>query len=98
MSLLSAGDHSPKDVADPAPAEADPAGGADGGATAVQISRARPVESPALVLARARIGGALFGDAVGLGRFERTLTGQVCNADIHTDPSDLRPMTQPARG
>jgi hypothetical protein len=42
MSLLSAGDHSPKDVADPA---------------------------PALVLARARIGGALFGDAVGLGRF-----------------------------
>src|SRR4051812_7850385 len=33
------------------------------------LARARPVESPALVLARARVGGALFGTAVGLGRF-----------------------------
>jgi tetratricopeptide (TPR) repeat protein/predicted Ser/Thr protein kinase len=36
---------------------------------AVALADARPAESPALSLARARVGGALFGGAVGLGRF-----------------------------
>jgi tetratricopeptide (TPR) repeat protein/predicted Ser/Thr protein kinase len=36
---------------------------------AVALADARPAESPALALARARVGGALFGGAVGLGRF-----------------------------
>src|SRR4051812_50091230 len=71
MLRLSAGDHIPKDPDDPAPAQAQAQAGdsADAGATGVEIARARPVESPALVLARARVGGALFGTAVGLGRF-----------------------------
>jgi eukaryotic-like serine/threonine-protein kinase len=41
----------------------------DGGAMSADLAGARPSESPALVLARARVGGALFGAAVGLGRF-----------------------------
>ena len=71
MSPLSTGEHSPKDLADQTTAAAEAAAdtATDGGAMTAQIARARPVESPALVLARARIGGALFGDAVGLGRF-----------------------------
>jgi tetratricopeptide (TPR) repeat protein len=72
MSSLSSGEHSPKDLADQTTAAAgQPAAdtAADGAAMAAQIARARPVESPALVLARARVGGALFGTAVGLGRF-----------------------------
>jgi tetratricopeptide (TPR) repeat protein/predicted Ser/Thr protein kinase len=36
---------------------------------AAALADARPPESPALALARARVGGALFGAAVGLGRF-----------------------------
>ncbi|HEX3766376.1 MAG TPA: serine/threonine-protein kinase [Kofleriaceae bacterium] len=67
---MSAGDRPPKDLAEQTTAEERPARVAeDGDVMSAQIADARPVESPALVLARARIAGALFGDAVGLGRF-----------------------------
>src|SRR5215475_7820322 len=71
MPPLSTGEHSPKDLADQTTVPAKPSArtATDGGVMSAQIARARPVESPALVLARARVGGALFGDAVGLGRF-----------------------------
>jgi tetratricopeptide (TPR) repeat protein len=71
MAPLSTGEHSAKDLAEQTTVEDRPARdlAADGGVMSAQIARARPVESPALVLARARVGGALFGDAVGLGRF-----------------------------
>ena len=58
----------PKDLAEDTTAAAaeEPT---DGGAMTAEIAGARPEESPALVLARARVAGALFGAAVGLGRF-----------------------------
>ena len=55
-----------KDLAEQTTSAVEPT---DGGAMAADIAGARPAESPALVLARARIAGALFGAAVGLGRF-----------------------------
>jgi tetratricopeptide (TPR) repeat protein/predicted Ser/Thr protein kinase len=62
------------DPADPAPpdASAETAPTADRGDDAqlvAVLAEARPAESPALLLARARVGGALFGAAIGLGRF-----------------------------
>jgi tetratricopeptide (TPR) repeat protein/predicted Ser/Thr protein kinase len=58
-----------KDLADQTTAKAGAVEPTDGGARTVDIVGARPEESPALVLARARVAGALFGAAVGLGRF-----------------------------
>jgi tetratricopeptide (TPR) repeat protein/predicted Ser/Thr protein kinase len=62
---------SPTDPTDPtAPDAPTPAGDPpDDAQLTAALAGARPAESPALVLARARVGGALFGDAVGLGRF-----------------------------
>jgi len=39
------------------------------GSLGAELAGARPAESPGLLLAQARVGGALFGAAVGLGRF-----------------------------
>jgi serine/threonine protein kinase len=52
------------------PDRAAPAGDrADDAQLIAALADARPIDSPALMLARARVGGALFGAAVGLGRF-----------------------------
>ena len=57
---------SDKDLAAQTTAAVEPT---DGSAMSADLAGARPSESPALMLARARVGGALFGPSVGLGRF-----------------------------